>query len=652
MTFSRMPVIPVSKVARNILFSIALLLLLHGDVQPHFVAAVTLQRWASVGGPTQVAQGQNGVKARNVSRSEEEAQAAVLAGSNRSRAKRAQGSTRQIPFTPAIKNTSGYPLAVAKVGTVNVTAWSTNPNVSAVRFVKVTDLRRGGAVFFDAPVLFTTRGNYSDKCAFLWSVNKTAGTAASEVQWNLTADKEVNVYIDFGGGKAHAEKGFSKWKKGWNTSNQSSVFDGGVVYQKTFDAGAIQLYGNEGKGLGNYVVFVCPGPTQAPVQCPFFNRGFEANATFSGRKVEVLPYASLTTKDKMYTDANTTFPRLGSYNRNKTFYVRTAIAEATTPASKVQLQLGSAWPTKVYLDFRNGPGQTELGFSKWNKGWMPSTMASLFTNGEVFERQYGAGVIKLFGAESPGLGTYLVFVSTDLTQGIWTGNQVIKATKAVKTTDVNTSSNGTSASDSSNATNATNATNGTNARNATNATNATKSAVAGQRNGRNFTLPEGCPGRKKKKKGAGNKANVTNGTNSTNQTAAPSSQCNCSCNTAAGTTKSTTKNTTKNAAKNTTKNTTNNAVRAAKNESTTTTKNAIVAAKNVSTNATKIATAKIASTNSTKNATAKNASTNTTNNSTAKNASTSIAKNTTSAAKNASTNTTKNSSSTKASKNA
>merc|ERR1712085_202675 len=92
------------------------------------------------------------------------------------------------------------------------------------------------------------------------------------------------------------------------------------------------------------------------------------------------------------------------------------------------------------------------GFKAWAKGWKRSKLPSLFTNGWVYEQRFEAGVIHLYGAASRGLSTYLVFVSTDLSQGLWVGNKVRNATL------VAAAGNATNATKSTNATKATKST--------------------------------------------------------------------------------------------------------------------------------------------------------------------------------------------------
>ena len=126
----------------------------------------------------------------------------------------------------------------------------------------------GSKVFLDRDYTFRTVSKYPDNTVFLRISNDDKLTPANRVQFQLSVSRPVRVYLDFWGGPTHASRGFAKWQDGWEISNQAPTAFGsswgpGVVYTKCFDAGSIQLYGNDGGctggSHGSYYVFVCPG---------------------------------------------------------------------------------------------------------------------------------------------------------------------------------------------------------------------------------------------------------------------------------------------------------------------------------------------------------------------------------------------------------
>ena len=70
------------------------------------------------------------------------------------------------------------------------------------------------------------------------------------------------IYLDFWGGQGHLDK-VSSWIDGWSiaTNVAPTVFaqlGPGIVVKRNFDAGTINLMGNNGGGHGTYYAFVCP----------------------------------------------------------------------------------------------------------------------------------------------------------------------------------------------------------------------------------------------------------------------------------------------------------------------------------------------------------------------------------------------------------
>merc|ERR1719160_35157 len=144
------------------------------------------------------------------------------------------------------------------------------------RSIKVADPAKvGDKVFTDRDYTFTSVGDYPG-CKYILGANDDKNTAASSVQWTLTVETPVDVYLDFWGGAAHEKLGFSSWKDGWSKSEKAGARFGtsphfwgpGAVYKKHFQAGTVALDGNGGNGHGTYLAFVCPALTPAPTPAP------------------------------------------------------------------------------------------------------------------------------------------------------------------------------------------------------------------------------------------------------------------------------------------------------------------------------------------------------------------------------------------------
>jgi len=141
-------------------------------------------------------------------------------------------------------------------------------SVSSVsgRSIELVDLPAvGGKVFTDRGYKFSdvAAGSYDPQCKFVLGPNDDKNTPAANVQWTLNVCSPVTVYLDFWNKEpAQDTLGFAQWKEGWTLSDKpGTIFDSwgpGKVYKKDFPAGKVDLYGNDGGGVGTYYAFVCP----------------------------------------------------------------------------------------------------------------------------------------------------------------------------------------------------------------------------------------------------------------------------------------------------------------------------------------------------------------------------------------------------------
>ena len=126
----------------------------------------------------------------------------------------------------------------------------------------VTDLAVGNKVWMDRNYKFTNVGNYPKECVFIRGSNNDKNTKSSIVQTKIHITIPCTVYLDFWGGAGHLNK-VSSWSGSWNTASDATptTFTGygpGIVIKRNFDAGTINLMGNNGNGHGTYYAFVCP----------------------------------------------------------------------------------------------------------------------------------------------------------------------------------------------------------------------------------------------------------------------------------------------------------------------------------------------------------------------------------------------------------
>ena len=134
-----------------------------------------------------------------------------------------------------------------------------------MEIVPVTDLAVGSKPFTDRRHSFTSVGNYPNKCVFIRGANNDKDTSPNKVQTSINVRIPCTIYLDFWGGSGHLSK-VSAWIGNWNVASNATPTtltanenDGpGIVMKKNFDAGLINLMGNNGYGQGTYYAFVCP----------------------------------------------------------------------------------------------------------------------------------------------------------------------------------------------------------------------------------------------------------------------------------------------------------------------------------------------------------------------------------------------------------
>ena len=146
---------------------------------------------------------------------------------------------------------------------------ATLTSAGIVDVIPVSQLSVGDLVFTDRPSLeFTNLGEFDISCQFVRVANGDKNTPASQIQLTLDIFFEATVFLDFWNGADHASLGFSSWNNDWFNSdvigtsfrdtNVNANFGPGLVYSKTVSRGELNLYGNDGDGVGTYYAFVCP----------------------------------------------------------------------------------------------------------------------------------------------------------------------------------------------------------------------------------------------------------------------------------------------------------------------------------------------------------------------------------------------------------
>jgi len=127
--------------------------------------------------------------------------------------------------------------------------------------VPVSALRSGSKSYTDRDYTFSKVGSYPEWCWFIISPNDDKNTAPDSVQTSLEAKCDSTVYLDFQGGSNHVAK-VSSWINDWNEASEVTpttygTSGPGIVMKRDFDAGTINLMGNNGAGHGTYYTFVC-----------------------------------------------------------------------------------------------------------------------------------------------------------------------------------------------------------------------------------------------------------------------------------------------------------------------------------------------------------------------------------------------------------
>jgi len=128
--------------------------------------------------------------------------------------------------------------------------------------VPVSELKIGSYPFTDRSYTFSSVGNYSESCSFIRGANNDKNTAPDLVQTSLEAPCASTIYLDFWGGSGHVDM-VSSWIDDWTEASDATptVFGNwgpGMVMKRDFDAGTVNLMGNNGQGHGTYYTFVCP----------------------------------------------------------------------------------------------------------------------------------------------------------------------------------------------------------------------------------------------------------------------------------------------------------------------------------------------------------------------------------------------------------
>lgn len=131
--------------------------------------------------------------------------------------------------------------------------------------VPYSELAVGSRVFHDRDYTFSNIGAYNENCLFTKVSNNDKNTPAANVQYSITLAGPSMVYLDFWNEHSrHTELGFSAWNSGWQVSDKPGTafanarYGPGVVMEKFVDGPTLELFGNDGQGIGTYYAFICP----------------------------------------------------------------------------------------------------------------------------------------------------------------------------------------------------------------------------------------------------------------------------------------------------------------------------------------------------------------------------------------------------------
>ena len=133
--------------------------------------------------------------------------------------------------------------------------------------VSVTDLTVGSKPFTDRDYTFTNVGIYPNTCFFIRSANDDKIAPSNSVQTSIHVRFPCTIYLDFWGGQNHLNLVSAAWIGDWNDASEAipTLWGNngpGKVMKQNFDAGTINLMGNNGgtlaSGHGTYYAFVCP----------------------------------------------------------------------------------------------------------------------------------------------------------------------------------------------------------------------------------------------------------------------------------------------------------------------------------------------------------------------------------------------------------
>lgn len=126
--------------------------------------------------------------------------------------------------------------------------------------VSVADLYIGNKTFTDRWYTFNTVGYYRKDCWFIRGANDDSQTASNVVQTYVDVQFPCTIYLDFWYAKSKKSIKHIHWIKDWVESKKTpTTFDQygpGIVVERNFEAGTINLMGNN--RLGTYYAFVCP----------------------------------------------------------------------------------------------------------------------------------------------------------------------------------------------------------------------------------------------------------------------------------------------------------------------------------------------------------------------------------------------------------
>eukprot|EP00929_Paragymnodinium_shiwhaense_P046215 TRINITY_DN23527_c0_g1_i1.p1 TRINITY_DN23527_c0_g1~~TRINITY_DN23527_c0_g1_i1.p1 ORF type:complete len:1262 (-),score=307.07 TRINITY_DN23527_c0_g1_i1:414-4127(-) len=186
------------------------------------------------------------------------------------------------------------PAATPKPGEVNKLSLE-GLSVSAASGAKIEVVKRIPDPNSDA---FSDRGNVSiismgdfagEDMWYIKPPDNDRETKASDPMWIIQAPVDVLIYLDFWGGESHVDLVRSQWLQKWTrTKRIGCTYSGsepnGIVYKRFFEAGEIQIFGNNSKEgtQGTFVAFVKPAaaPTQLNFKIP------EANVRFWGAEAK------------------------------------------------------------------------------------------------------------------------------------------------------------------------------------------------------------------------------------------------------------------------------------------------------------------------------------------------------------------------------